>query len=78
MILQEGDGPGGPPAHQPRRFARSISQAPEFATLKDRMQNALGRHVKGCGGPSGVIDPVHNALPVCVLHVDIHRFQTKL
>ena len=68
MVLQESDCPGGPPAHQPGRLARSVPQAPELAALKHRVQDALGRHVKGRGVAARVIDPVDDALPVSILH----------
>ena len=69
MILQERHCPRGPPAHQPRRLARSIPQSPELAALEDRMQDTFGRDVKGGGISSRIIEPVDYALPVSVLHM---------
>ena len=69
MILQERHCPRGPPAHQPRRLARSIPQAPELAAFEDCVQDAFGRDVKGSGIASGIIDPVDYALPVSILQM---------
>mmetsp|Transcript_7826 Transcript_7826/g.23112 ORF Transcript_7826/g.23112 Transcript_7826/m.23112 type:complete len:327 (-) Transcript_7826:334-1314(-) len=69
VVIDEGDGAGGPPPDDPRRFALRIPQPPELPQVQRFLQHPLGAEVEpGSGAPGGVA-PVHDALAVRVLVV---------
>mmetsp|Transcript_4886 Transcript_4886/g.12249 ORF Transcript_4886/g.12249 Transcript_4886/m.12249 type:complete len:309 (+) Transcript_4886:447-1373(+) len=72
MVLQEGGGAGGPPAHHSGRLAVGVPQAPVLVALEDGVQDALGGDVEGGGVAARRVDPVDDPLAVGVLDVLRH------
>mmetsp|Transcript_9929 Transcript_9929/g.30205 ORF Transcript_9929/g.30205 Transcript_9929/m.30205 type:complete len:219 (+) Transcript_9929:457-1113(+) len=69
VVLDEGDGPGGPHAHDPRRPPLRVHQPPPLVPAHSLLQDSLGREVERCRRAPRLIAPVHSPLPVLVLVV---------